>query len=129
MQKTAYEMRISDWSSDVCSSDLELLLRPVACQATCAAGARAVQSVPGAVAAGQVPVPRGRVARRYLWPARTGRGSGIAPRTVIRRRTRLLRPAPHTARSSSDERRVGKDRVSTCRTRRSPYHKKKKKIQ
>src|SRR3546814_2186453 len=24
-QKTAYEMRISDWSSDVCSSDLELM--------------------------------------------------------------------------------------------------------
>src|SRR3546814_16958355 len=24
MQKTAYEMRISDWSSDVCSSDLHL---------------------------------------------------------------------------------------------------------
>src|SRR3546814_10033764 len=24
-QKTAYEMRISDWSSDVCSSDLEQL--------------------------------------------------------------------------------------------------------
>src|SRR3546814_1073977 len=24
-QKTAYEMRISDWSSDVCSSDLEAL--------------------------------------------------------------------------------------------------------
>src|SRR3546814_1824251 len=28
-QKTAYEMRISDWSSDVCSSDLD---RPVALQ-------------------------------------------------------------------------------------------------
>src|SRR3546814_2434100 len=26
-QKTAYEMRISDWSSDVCSSDLVALLR------------------------------------------------------------------------------------------------------
>src|SRR3546814_12193599 len=26
-QKTAYEMRISDWSSDVCSSDLSLLSR------------------------------------------------------------------------------------------------------
>src|SRR3546814_4089839 len=26
-QKTAYEMRISDWSSDVCSSDLELANR------------------------------------------------------------------------------------------------------
>src|SRR3546814_4577372 len=25
-QKTAYEMRISDWSSDVCSSDLETLI-------------------------------------------------------------------------------------------------------
>src|SRR3546814_561114 len=27
MQKTAYEMRISDWSSDVCSSDLRLSLQ------------------------------------------------------------------------------------------------------
>src|SRR3546814_9660042 len=26
-QKTAYEMRISDWSSDVCSSDLRFLER------------------------------------------------------------------------------------------------------
>src|SRR3546814_10184208 len=25
-QKTAYEMRISDWSSDVCSSDLDILV-------------------------------------------------------------------------------------------------------
>src|SRR3546814_4041437 len=28
-QKTAYEMRISDWSSDVCSSDLVDLLKPL----------------------------------------------------------------------------------------------------
>src|SRR3546814_1781934 len=27
-QKTAYEMRISDWSSDVCSSDLRIGVRP-----------------------------------------------------------------------------------------------------
>src|SRR3546814_10175873 len=27
-QKTAYEMRISDWSSDVCSSDLRLVVEP-----------------------------------------------------------------------------------------------------
>src|SRR3546814_17472051 len=27
-QKTAYEMRISDWSSDVCSSDLQGRFRP-----------------------------------------------------------------------------------------------------
>src|SRR3546814_6756287 len=29
-QKTAYEMRISDWSSDVCSSDLASLLQLIA---------------------------------------------------------------------------------------------------
>src|SRR3546814_12781095 len=28
-QKTAYEMRISDWSSDVCSSDLRIRLRVI----------------------------------------------------------------------------------------------------
>src|SRR3546814_16917139 len=28
-QKTAYEMRISDWSSDVCSSDVDLWILPV----------------------------------------------------------------------------------------------------
>src|SRR3546814_2339065 len=28
-QKTAYEMRISDWSSDVCSSDLVILKAPL----------------------------------------------------------------------------------------------------
>src|SRR3546814_3264921 len=27
-QKTAYEMRISDWSSDVCSSDLFMIFTP-----------------------------------------------------------------------------------------------------
>src|SRR3546814_6690147 len=28
-QKTAYDVRISDWSSDVCSSDLKVLISPV----------------------------------------------------------------------------------------------------
>src|SRR3546814_3026744 len=37
-QKTAYEMRISDWSSDVCSSDLA---------ATCAAAALALAGCGG----------------------------------------------------------------------------------
>src|SRR3546814_13243530 len=30
-QKTAYEMRISDWSSDVCSSDLRPFINPSLC--------------------------------------------------------------------------------------------------
>src|SRR3546814_17875759 len=33
-QKTAYEMRISDWSSDVCSSDLTYRIVPAVCGAT-----------------------------------------------------------------------------------------------
>src|SRR3546814_7624122 len=41
-QKTAYDMRISDWSSDVCSSDLHLVVpaKPVlsACKAAEGAG-------------------------------------------------------------------------------------------
>src|SRR3546814_8021928 len=39
-QKTAYEMRISDWSSDVCSSDLGLLLLPPNTRNGCRFGRR-----------------------------------------------------------------------------------------
>src|SRR3546814_9605519 len=38
-QKTAYEMRISDWSSDVCSSDLQAERRVVGHQVAAAFGA------------------------------------------------------------------------------------------
>src|SRR3546814_2677253 len=34
-QKTAYEMRISDWSSDVCSSDLTLPRASGGCGGSC----------------------------------------------------------------------------------------------
>ncbi|HBV49896.1 MAG TPA: hypothetical protein DEB64_03760, partial [Alistipes sp.] len=37
-QKTAYEMRISDWSSDVCSSDLRKQRRRVSLLAPVAVG-------------------------------------------------------------------------------------------
>src|SRR3546814_5252721 len=44
-QKTAYEMRISDWSSDVCSSDLlvETITGPTG--ATAASGKKAFKTV------------------------------------------------------------------------------------
>src|SRR3546814_6272342 len=38
-QKTAYEMRISDWSSDVCSSDLAVTLRVEPGEIYCLLGA------------------------------------------------------------------------------------------
>src|SRR3546814_6597526 len=85
-QKTAYEMRISDWSSDVCSSDL--LLR----------GERDA---------------RVRAAHPVGPAARGGDGHP-------HRGHRRDRPGPRHRRS--EERRVGKECVSTCRSRWSPYH-------
>src|SRR3546814_979609 len=90
-QKTAYEMRISDWSSDVCSSDLSRSRgyrnggRPLATR-------RYRRRVRGA------PTTRGR-----------GRGGGRAR-------------CPCAYCNRSEERRVGKECVSTCRSRWSPYH-------
>src|SRR3546814_3890178 len=79
-QKTAYEMRISDWSSDVCSSDLSACGRPVR--------------------------PRSWTAHRATRSRRHRGPGGSAP----------PRDAPHR----SEERRVGKECVSTCRSRWSP---------
>src|SRR3546814_6088151 len=87
-QKTAYEMRISDWSSDVCSSDL-------------------IEEIP--IAAGVA----------VVGPARDGR---IIAQDHLARRLGLRREAEIAHPGRSEERRVGKECVSTCRTRWSPYH-------
>src|SRR3546814_3736627 len=73
-QKTAYEMRISDWSSDVCSSDLNEF-----------------------------------------------------PDTSLSRETSTFTYMGFPTydprfKDRSEERRVGKECVSTCRSRWSPYH-------
>src|SRR3546814_5479361 len=47
-QKTAYEMRISDWSSDVCSSDLRPSIRRPWCAACRSRRPRARWSTPAA---------------------------------------------------------------------------------
>src|SRR3546814_3736765 len=80
-QKTAYELRISDWSSDVCSSDL-------------AGGDVPTIGRPGDLDLGGHHLPR-------RW-----RGIG-----------RIA-----TEEHRSEERRVGKECVSTFRSRWSPYH-------
>src|SRR3546814_4165980 len=91
-QKTAYELRISDWSSDVCSSDLVVVPVVFACEAH-------------------------RPSSRFL-PQSNRERSGKARARVF---GRLAAAATGTPRRS-EERRVGKECVSTCRSRWSPYH-------
>src|SRR3546814_14914841 len=83
-QKTAYDMRISDWSSDVCSSDL----------------------TGGCWHGGTVHVSLGCCRGQNPFSTPT-----LECLCFCRHR--------------SEERRVGKECVSTCRSRWSPYHSKK----
>src|SRR3546814_7910121 len=92
-QKTAYEMRISDWSSDVCSSDLSA--RPTASLNCRAAGFTA------------------QACAIELQCLRYGRRRRNGDRGRLE-----ASPGP----DRSEERRVGKECVSTCRSRWSPYH-------
>src|SRR3546814_20426532 len=111
-QKTADERRISDWSSDVCSSDLGM---------------------------GEAVGRHRSAARRERPQAIRFRNPGPAKcvwRGDVVGRTRLARSeAPRLAFTGeagcgrSEESRVGKEYVSTCRSRCSPYPKKKKKQQ
>src|SRR3546814_4274541 len=97
-QKTAYEMRISDWSSDVCSSDLSCF----------PAGAPPSRRHPGRRVVVWVRSPVGPSGRRC-------RDLGtLHPHDIF---VDALSDADR-----SEERRVGKVCVSTCRSRWSPYH-------
>src|SRR3546814_1771506 len=90
-QKTAYEMRISDWSSDVCSSDLEIFGFQISASDDPSWSRRRVSLV---VPARSAPC---------VW--------------IVDRPDRAERVV-----ARSEERRVGKECVSTCRSRWSPYH-------
>src|SRR3546814_5050825 len=78
-QKTAYEMRISDWSSDVCSSDLSIMT-PI------------LGDLPNVALIDPLDYPH------------------------------FVRLLGESDLVRSEERRVGKECVSTCRSRWSPYH-------
>src|SRR3546814_11270242 len=106
-QKTAYEMRISDWSSDVCSSDLEFV-ESVGRMALDHAGEHIAE--PGI---GFDAVELGGLDQRA--------NHGPAMTAAVASGEQMVFPAER-----SEERRVGKECVSTCRSRWSPYHLKKK---
>src|SRR3546814_5849336 len=71
-QKTAYEMRISDWSSDVCSSDLAVA--PVGTVYAPQTGRRRLSGGEDAAAHGRAAVgslrPLGQISRKYVRGAR-----------------------------------------------------------
>src|SRR3546814_9549173 len=97
-QKTAYEMRISDWSSDVCSSDL--------------ADARAAAGDEDGVAAGlHCASPWGGEKAKYSYTLQKKVGT---PKCHSYPKERIG--------FRSEESRVGKECVSTCRSRWSPSH-------
>src|SRR3546814_4308860 len=87
-EKTAYDLRISDWSSDVCSSDLS----------------------------------RER-ARRRPRPRRHRKGAvNQAVKGCSCRYSTFHLDLISKSGERLEERRVGKECVSTCRSRWSPYH-------
>src|SRR3546814_11951262 len=116
-------MRISDWSSDVCSSDVDRRAavaqqrRDDAADALARTGRRDGDEMPLAReqdrqrgAAGGVDLIAEAEADRAAVAARFERPADEQPIALDRRGQR------------SEERRVGKERVSTCRSRWSPYH-------
>src|SRR3546814_2249235 len=103
-QKTAYEMRISDWSSDVCSSDLIVF--------------------DGALLPG-VNVTTAKLNLAELFKSDVA----AIERLFSGRQVALKRDLSHADAQTylqaltkrSEERRVGKECVSTCRSRWPPY--------
>src|SRR3546814_13743415 len=106
-------MRISDWSSDVCSSDLLGAKRTFIglSQAAGTSGSgRAAEGVGDGVAAVAAEGAAGDLHARASLAALVLRQLQHAPDAV------------HQVAVRSEERRVGKEGVRTCRSRGSPYH-------
>src|SRR3546814_1880336 len=102
-QKTAYEMRISDWSSDVCSSDL-------------------MRSSAGVI---QEQANLALTDLRAVLGVLRDPGTGellSKPQPGFGDIEELIDEARLAGMSRSEERRVGKECVSTCRSRWSPDH-------
>src|SRR3546814_7837866 len=116
-------MRISDCSSDVCSSDRDLVKRTVAADCN-TAEFNLFDKVCKRV--GLDPFRRQIYAVVYSKDKPDKRKmsiiNGIDGFRAVAARNRDYRPDDIESRIRSEERRVGKECVSTCRSRWSPYH-------
>src|SRR3546814_12457769 len=110
-------MRISDWSSDVCSSDLGPVFVPLVEAGDVWEGRRAVEDRPDSG-----PYLR---CESEGWRVRCGIESFFASQDRARETIGTASKAKLSS-VRSEERRVGKECVSTCRARWSPSHQKKK---
>src|SRR3546814_16475671 len=136
-QKTAYGMRISDWSSDVCSSDLAPSGRPFFLPATGSADrfgpAQGLER--DRVGEGDpVEDRRGVVADLQHQAAHPTIDLGQAILAMLVRVAACAghereRAAGQADEIRSEERRGGKEGVRTMRSRWRPFHEKKKKKQ
>src|SRR3546814_18496217 len=105
-QTTAYEVRISDWSSDVCSSDLAGGV-PLHCEL-------AAKDHYGRTLA---------VCRTAPFPDGIDLGAEMVRSGWAVSTSDAYLPEEGEAQAKrSEERRVGKECVSTCRSRWWPYH-------
>src|SRR3546814_15281875 len=102
-------MRISDWSSDVCSSDL---------------GYTALATAAALLPMAAMMLPLSTVAPSIAERVGFRRTLVIGTLTMA---VGLVTLAFMADNDRSEERRVGKEGVSTCRSRWSPYHYKKNK--
>src|SRR3546814_18847351 len=117
-------MRISDWSSDVCSSDL-LIDLPLRVDAAAAAHVDERLHEAGLLAPGQAQwdvrlrdaFDPSEMAARFADVA-----ANIMLPTLYVRGAMSELVSPDDAAARSEARRVGKECVSTCRSRWSQYH-------
>src|SRR3546814_18553360 len=120
-QKTAYEMRISDWSSDVCSSDLARFRRAgegaVGSQTVARPAARDAAKHDAHPRVRRSYVPRAAAGQDQLLHEVYGRGRDLGRLDDGDRPDRYGFPELSPARQRSEERRIGKGGVSTSRFR------------
>src|SRR3546814_12875596 len=139
-------MRISDWSSDVCSSDLvveltreekDLVIGVIPSEGTRTYGGRIIAFSPGNDLAliqleeGRLPVSTfyagavsdGQHVTAIGYPGTVDRAQGLGLKQLVEP-LGTVKTSGHVSSgraSSSEERRVGKEGVSQCSSRWSPY--------